>query len=105
MVFESEDSVGRHRRIDGEVGTAFSQLQSLGSGIGHHGKTYAAEMRDFAPVRVVPLENDFLVRFRADELEGAGANGMARDFIATAVRHDADGAVRKIPEKGRRGFL
>src|ERR1700678_4192976 len=57
------------------------------------------------PVGVVALNDDFFVRFRANETERPRPNGMTADLVSTAVRDNSNGTVRNIPQQSGEWFF
>src|ERR1700680_4003546 len=72
--------VGRER-VDSDVTAAFAKFESLGRGVGHHGKAHARHLSWSAPIVVVALDDYVAVGLSADKPERSGADGMPGHFV------------------------
>ncbi len=104
VALERDHGVGG-QRIDRDVGALLAQLQRTRSRIGNYFELHPLDLGRRSPVIWIALDHDLFVLLRANEAERPGADGMAIEILAAAVRHDADRAVGQIPQQRRERLL
>src|SRR5271155_3394812 len=99
LTFQSQHHVSS-QRSDRDVGTALAQFECACIDVWSNRESHPFQPRLFAPVRVVALDDDFLIRLGANKTERPRADGMLADLVSTAVGDDSDRAIRNVPQQG-----